>query len=770
MNNQVIPFLTLRTYLLCIILLSVCENPAHGTSLTEKQIPETGTALQWLERLDEMVTEEQKIIDREPALSDLAQGLQLYFQGSSWIRRIKKGAYGGGWNSEKQACLDRFTQWLKNEGINVFYKWTLGKPLTPHESKHLMLARQAAIIRVRYWDLIAYKEGEKLNKLNPQDKAMVNRYNSISELAKEVIHRLYSHQKVSREDLGILREYRMGFHAGYMPLNFGWSKREHALGHTIRGGRSFAVFKPGEKVPDFSLMTFEHALKSPSYSDVFPRHHAWIATSVIVKTYLSAAASYRIHTDEKTDTLYPEYLNVGKDKEGHISISSLNGKPTLFFIADSKDADSNRFAQVLEHLHRAYKDKINVAFITQATCPEVRHSGPTHYNYFKQGTPSELDKGHSLSMEEQARRVKFHYMTFPQLSYPTLLDDMGASAMNYFSAESRFEYYLLDKNGRFAWARCPWTAPFGYAHLLPGAHGTMDFVMVGRDAERAIIKLLQNDGLYDPEHESYFKFAEKYMKELNERKESAEKNGRELKMSSKVYVVKTDLQKRILRVQVDPGHVARRMRKGVPVEWDVQIDDDTEFRYLNFNGEIIKLSDLSPGDLFSRGFQFETTKESFGKTPGLLKFAVLRDGKSSTLPPRKHYGNMWTYGIIQQIDKDKNTLTVLSDQTNIETHLGYRFWKESLGKKGDGRSYMKDELRPNIELMDQWGGTESERTVCFTIDNTFVFLNGQEATCSILRPGDRVGICFNYKGNSAQRHYKAVSSIHATRLSKIEIP
>jgi hypothetical protein len=690
------------------------------------------TAAEWLAVLDDIVAAEEEAIESDPELADLARGLHGYHWGQWWdhpASEVRRGDY--------RRATERFRSWMLTEGMTIVERWRNGETLSKKQTQRLMIARMGYVLRPTYNDLERTRVKQLGRPLTDSEKACIDYQNGVADRAKDALRQAYWEQCLTQEYLNTLREYRMAFSPEFRPARLGFKT---AYGNEWGGGRAekwqtdYESLPWGKvQLPDVKLLKFEAVLASPDYTEEYPRHWAWLSTHAIVRDYLRAAQVYRFKEGSDVVAIQPHYDPRWSD-EDHVALRDLyKDKPLLIYGGDPEDCDFPRMVDVMTHMEKTYRGALNFVFIP-TDINEVRLSGAANYNYFSPRVEKEFDNGHELTEEEWARRIKIFYMTWPNASFPTLLD-RSLSTMAYLRSY-HIDAFLVDTNGRIAWRR-PRQKHYD-GNLLPGAEGAQDMITYDVLMERAIIATLSNGGRSAPT------FRPKDLSTPNWRFQSKQS---ELQKQGKIHKPVGFYISRIAEIDRDAGEIllrndfeklARRDRiLGLPTEYSVRVDDESEIRHLNVGGMLLSLEDLQVGDRMERISIWEYTDD-----PGTLCLrwgTVKHNEANKNLPPRKRWGNSWLIGCIT--DRTDSQVTVLVDEPNEKELIGYQFWKES-----GSRATMPEEgkARAIMTQLERWlAEDDAARTYRFGVDaQTFVYLNGWETSLSELDVGDVVRVWY----------------------------
>ncbi|GAG39591.1 unnamed protein product, partial [marine sediment metagenome] len=230
----------------------------------------------------------------------------------------------------------------------------------------------------------------------------------------------------------------------------GVNERIWAYGLGIARGQD-ENFDIGEEAPDFRLPKLETVLRWPTYSDYRYIDYAeplklagLLRWFVWFDGYEKAKDSAgRVRVAARADRLAPK---PGEAEADFVRLSDFRGKmPVVLALGDANDWFGDRTFRVLEPMYQAYRDR--VAFFRVNVTLSDNYIDIRHYFGPNPGPRRSI---HATSYEHRARTAKLLYMSYPNVSYPYLLDDPAGTTRTTWRVQGDSQFVLIDVDGKVA--------------------------------------------------------------------------------------------------------------------------------------------------------------------------------------------------------------------------------------------------------------------------------------------------------------------------------
>lgn len=362
-------------------------------------------------------------------------------------------------------------------GDTLTRKWIAGETLSNEDSLHLQIAKASYM-----WP--SYVNKSYNNTTRPSDPADAFTWDVVRN-GRSSLRKGYRGETLTSEDsadIGLYRIFIEMEHTGADRLPFQLdisSTNVWSLG-------------PGATAPDFRGLKLDTLLRSPLYSD-------GITGNADLLGFLQyGSSSYFFDHFEGYEADGPlnakeRFLSAGTDSNFiHLSeYIRVHQKPVVLFIASSRDVFWPRCYRMTEHLKMAYGDKIDFLFVD---C-EIHDAHMSPPEYFGPTAGSDQRTTWAVTAENRAKITKIRAMETPWSTIPVIVDGVQERIANLYSAQGGDGFFLLiDKNGKIAYQMHE-----GWNQFSPNGAAYSDDVLWTNLLEQYIIKLIRNEGLYDPQ-------------------------------------------------------------------------------------------------------------------------------------------------------------------------------------------------------------------------------------------------------------------------------
>ncbi len=509
-----------------------------------------------------------------------------------------------------------------------------------------------------------------------------------------------------------------------------------------------SLLYPGDDAPDFTLIKPDTVYESERYTDNNPFNTERLLTPQVMTERLNALAAYDIVKDSQgRKTAVPKPVIQGDGFENnYVSLSSYRGKkPVLLFLPDPTDAWAwnSHIVEMVDCLHKAYKEEVEFIFVNTTA-----YDGYMPVYDFIGPVPGKMIAGHPVSMEERARITKMFYMGHPQVSIPSLLDDVGQTTRNsYMDQGGTGSFCLVDIDGKVAYR------DFGDIVLIDDKHKAdqYDFELHDRMRIRTnaleikIRELLKNNGKLIPSRKSGAIKGKPGVSLFEARITGIDTDSGEIGNAVGILKVEVPCEEkdaqpdaassnRVENFYVSTNHPPKPINK----PYTIHITEQTRFACVE-NGEyrILSLDDLSIDQRININCTPDGS-ESHPHTDSSFTAGIIYDDNLRLFHYERYEKNsIWFSGHITSIDAKKNIVTAVMPKKVAQEMKGYHFWK-----KEEDRATLLDRTKETVPIVRKWvEGRVPDRTYRFKIDGgTDFFINGSHGSFADLKKGDSISV------------------------------
>jgi len=670
---------TLRA-LLWIIVAALLIGCATSTWATEPGANER-TPQEWLDLVVAEAAEQRKAWTREFAA--LMRGAALAI-----------GPYTGrpdqrqNLSKEQLADLERFEQFMKDRGEQMFTSWVNGKELPADADTYRYVLSGVAFSR--YHKDVKHRSREKGAELTPLDEKLIKYNLAVERNGKRALTKGYAGAKLTAEDVEALRLYAMWVDVrccggGVLPFHLGLTRATR-----LKNGRF--GFRPGERAPEFTCARMEVGLRHPDYSDLNPIERTDVLTPLILREFLLNLQGYEADPEQKGRVVArPVKIPEGREAD-YVRLSSFRGKrPVLLVLANPSDAFCWhwKIAPMFEPLRQAYKDKLEILFINTT----IHDTYMPMRGFFSGERESAV---HDLTLWERARACKMFYMNWPHFTTSYLLDDMSQRTRNAYMDQGGGAYIIVvDLDGKIAY--------IDYHQDMPKNLSFYDeYVYVRMNHLESRLK-------------SFFDNGCRYDKKI----ETPYPTWRRPPLLTNATVKAVDVGKGSLTVTV-------RSDQG---EQQHEIVTEPGTR-VTVACRIAKLADIEVGRPVTISYRVEE-----GDDGACRKVArSVRDFRD--VPWNVHNSSViWLSGRVKQVGGGRLIVDLIVPP--LEQMKGLGFWEQA----GDRARAYDAEARTRLEAVRRWVDGKGPKVRRFALDSAVdTFLHGHAVKPDALRPGDFVGV------------------------------
>ncbi len=600
-----------------------------------------------------------------------------------------------------QPHIQKYKEFIKGPGKAMLDKWLAGEALTEEEKPYRFIL-----------------EATRCEVLHERGKKEYRTW------AKEVTHEVtrlmgkaYTQKKLSNEDMDKLRLAALGIKLQ------GAANREYCPFYIFRDRKT--NLPPRSILSNKEAAILSSVLAHPNYTDLprpFPMIEPFTWEGML--EYVLVLNSYHVTTNTDGAVKW-EYIEK-QDTRFQFEKLFAHDRPTLVLFEHPRDSWSSKWSlPALEALYMAYGDKIDIKIVAVNygdNCP------PTH-NYFvpvKDRLAPQQREYHAYSYKNMARMCKEHYMNFPHMKVPFLLDSPGRILQDSFkSIGGQTCGVLVDKNHKLVMAFGTPTyrkIPRIY-HLENLPFQASMVIHMWNHVEQEIREVLANKGDVVPGRPNpglRFQGLENYLIPKS-MEEAIRQRGSRAWVHMRGHVTHIDIGKEQITIKGKKEKI-------------FNIVDGCR---ISVDGKEAALNAITVGDKVGITYML---KNQFGNDRTLI-ITGLWKGEPSY--PGGKDTDIWFCGKIKAIDSDNKILTLFMKKQDPLEYPGYQFWKEA----GETAYIEGDNAMQSLPIVTQWiMGDDLARTFRFKMDAAVgTFLNGKETKFSELKIGDFAGISISYK-------------------------
>jgi hypothetical protein len=390
---------------------------------------------------------------------------------------------------ERKARYSPFAEWMKREGDALVEKVLHGETIPLHQRRLYFIA--SGVCLSRYFKQVRRKLRERA-ALTSEEEALRRYAEEVELRGRELLTKGYLGGSFIQGEIDELRLYAMWIDIrctgqGVLPFHLGLTERWPSKHPPM-----------GEPAPDFTLLRFEAALRSPDYSDRNPHDPTDVLRPAILREYLLLFEGYKPDpTVAERPRVAAKPVVVPEGREGdYVRLSDFRGsKAVLVVLANPTDswAWHWRIAPMFEPLYQAYQQQVEFLFVNTT----IHDTYMPVKDFFKPDA-GRHDAVHDLTMAQRARTCKMFYMDLPQCTVPYLLDDLSQRTRNAYRDQGGGAYVVLvDLEGRVAYADYHQDIPPHWGPQAVSFHDEYVYIRMNH-LESRLRRFVENGCRYDP--------------------------------------------------------------------------------------------------------------------------------------------------------------------------------------------------------------------------------------------------------------------------------
>jgi len=675
--------------------------------------------LEWLEIIRNAaatVVEEDAVIEKTP--------VERIILGAALATDVHYLVYPGRrdrLSAHQKQCCREFYQFMHERGEEMLAVWQRGDELTAAQQEYIWAIKAVYFQRARR----ALKGMSGLTR--EEVDALRARIAQIEEVGQDVLRRAYLDEDLSEQDIERLRDYRVWLHASVVMQDEGlWA---YGLGVAQAQEENFEI---GADAPGFRLMKLEAGLRRATYSDYrFIDHAEPLKLAGLLRFFILMPGyeriedgSGRVRVVARADRLKAK---PGEDEDDFVRLSDFRGKkPVLLVLCDGNDWFGDHTFGAIESIYQAYRDRVAIFRV----CVTLSDQYIDMRHYFGPN-PGPRRSIHATRIEHRARTAKMLHMTYPNISYPYLLDDAESTTRTTWRTQGDSQFVLIDIDGKVAFES-------GKAMGAWRGRDWPDYIAWANNIETLLAGMLDNGGRYLPGTRSHvgccYMGAREYPDMPRARRQPFVLG---VQNAAEAWIIAADIRHRTARIAEVDAEAGRMVVHVDPVSLE---EEFYEVELLPGTRATIDEMPAETSDLRADQTVALQCWEEIGPD-GLPVWKAIRvwASRRGALSYHEPMGPLiWACGQITKLDMEAGQLEVELLPRGAEDWTGYKFWQQA-GTDATAYGMAAEHLR----VMDKWAASDAPYRYRFAIDEAVgIFVNGHEADLSDLKLGDAVGVQF----------------------------